>query len=53
MEPTLQMKIGLGSTKHDYNRVRAVRQAIGGDVKLMVDANRGTDPKRQTSSSNY
>ncbi len=35
----IKMKIGLGSIKRDYERVRAVRQAIGPDVKLMVDAN--------------
>jgi D-galactarolactone cycloisomerase len=33
------MKIGLGSIERDYARVRAVRDAIGPDIKLMVDAN--------------
>lgn len=35
----IKMKIGLGSIKDDYARVAAVRQAIGPDIKLMVDAN--------------
>jgi D-galactarolactone cycloisomerase len=35
----IKMKIGLGSPKLDIERVRAVREAIGGDVRLMVDAN--------------
>ncbi len=35
----IKMKIGLGSVKRDYERVQAVRKAIGNDIKLMVDAN--------------
>lgn len=35
----VKMKIGLGSPKLDLERVRAVREAVGGDVRLMVDAN--------------
>lgn len=35
----IKMKIGLGSHKKDIARVAAVRDAIGPDVKLMVDAN--------------
>ncbi len=35
----IKMKIGLGSPKLDLERVRAVREAIGDDVRLMVDAN--------------
>jgi len=35
----IKMKIGLGSPKLDLERVRAVREAVGGDVRLMVDAN--------------
>jgi D-galactarolactone cycloisomerase len=35
----IKMKIGLGSIQRDYERVAAVRQAIGPDVRLMVDAN--------------
>jgi D-galactarolactone cycloisomerase len=35
----IKMKIGLGSPKLDLDRVRAVREAIGDDVRLMVDAN--------------
>jgi len=35
----IKMKIGLGDPKLDLRRVAAVRQAIGPDVKLAVDAN--------------
>ncbi len=35
----VKMKIGLGSIKKDLDRVAAVRDAIGPEVKLMVDAN--------------
>lgn len=35
----IKMKIGLGSPRLDLERVRAVREAVGGDVRLMVDAN--------------
>jgi L-alanine-DL-glutamate epimerase-like enolase superfamily enzyme len=35
----LKMKIGAASLTADAARVRAVREAVGDDVKLMVDAN--------------
>ena len=35
----IKMKIGLGSIRRDIERVRAVREAVGPDVRLMVDAN--------------
>lgn len=35
----IKMKIGLGSLRRDYERVAAVRNAVGSDVRLMVDAN--------------
>ena len=35
----IKMKIGLGSMKKDIERVAAVRDAIGSDILLMVDAN--------------
>jgi len=35
----IKMKIGLGDPKLDLRRVAAVRQAIGSDVRLAVDAN--------------
>lgn len=35
----IKMKIGLGSIKRDYDRVAAVRKAIGPNIRLMVDAN--------------
>ena len=36
---SVKMKIGLGSMKKDLDRVAAVRDAIGPDIQLMVDAN--------------
>jgi D-galactarolactone cycloisomerase len=35
----IKMKIGLGSITKDIDRVAAVRDAIGKDIRLMVDAN--------------
>jgi len=35
----VKMKIGLGDPKLDIRRVAAVREAVGSDVRLMVDAN--------------
>jgi D-galactarolactone cycloisomerase len=35
----VKMKIGLGDAKLDIRRVAAVREAVGGDIRLMVDAN--------------
>jgi len=35
----IKMKIGLGSMRKDLARVAAVREAIGAEVQLMVDAN--------------
>ena len=35
----IKMKIGLGSPKLDLERVRRVREAVGDEVRLMVDAN--------------
>ena len=39
------MKIGLPDPREDYRRVKAVRKALGDDVKLMVDANTAWDLK--------
>lgn len=35
----IKMKIGLGDPKLDFERVKAVREAIGPEVQLAVDAN--------------
>ena len=37
--PAVKMKIGLGSMKKDLARIGAVRDALGADILLMVDAN--------------
>lgn len=36
---TVKMKIGLPSPKEDYQRVGAVRAALGDDIDIMVDVN--------------
>src|SRR3954469_16130159 len=35
----IKMKIGLGSIERDFERVKAVRDAVGPEINLMVDAN--------------
>lgn len=35
----VKMKVGKADSKEDYDRVKAVRQAIGDDVILMIDVN--------------
>jgi D-galactarolactone cycloisomerase len=37
----LKVKIGLLSLKDDYRRLRVIREAIGPDIGIMVDANHG------------
>jgi len=39
----LKMKVGKPDPREDVRRVQAVREAIGDDVLLMVDANQGWD----------
>jgi L-alanine-DL-glutamate epimerase-like enolase superfamily enzyme len=39
----LKMKVGLADTREDVKRVRAVREAIGRNTALMVDANQAWD----------
>jgi o-succinylbenzoate synthase len=41
---TLKIKVGQDSIK-DMERMKAIRQAIGYDVKLRIDANQGWKPK--------
>ena len=41
----VKMKIGLPDPREDYARVKAVRQAIGDDIGLMVDVNTCWDLK--------
>ncbi|MGH3587307.1 MAG: mandelate racemase/muconate lactonizing enzyme family protein [Pseudonocardia sp.] len=44
--PALKMRAGLPDPREDIARVRAVREAIGPDVTLMVDANQAWTLKR-------
>jgi L-alanine-DL-glutamate epimerase-like enolase superfamily enzyme len=41
----VKIKVGSKDKSRDVARVKAVRQAIGADVKLMVDANQSWDPR--------
>ncbi|MCG8542173.1 MAG: dipeptide epimerase [Clostridia bacterium] len=40
----LKMKVGIDSQK-DFERVKAVREVVGYDVKIRLDANQGWQPK--------
>lgn len=40
----VKIKVGSPNPKHDIERVKAVRSAIGDDILLMVDANQGWNP---------
>jgi L-alanine-DL-glutamate epimerase-like enolase superfamily enzyme len=46
----LKMKVGLAESRADYERVKAVRQAIGDDCLLMVDANQRWDSVQASST---
>lgn len=41
----LKIRVGKPSVAEDVSRVAAVRDAVGSDVSLMVDANQGMTPK--------
>lgn len=40
----VKIKLGSKNPKHDVERVKAVREALGDDIILMVDANQGWSP---------
>lgn len=44
----LKMKVGLADVHEDFRRVRAVREAIGENILLMVDANQKWDLMQAT-----
>jgi D-galactarolactone cycloisomerase len=48
--PAIKMKVGLG-IQQDVDNVRAVREALGPDVALMVDANHAYDRREALSLS--
>ena len=39
----VKMRVGLTDSRRDLHRVRQVRQALGEDIRIMVDANQGWD----------
>ena len=48
----MKMKVGALSLKEDAERVRATREAIGPDVRLMFDANESYDPSSALTFAN-
>ncbi|TWT27678.1 dipeptide epimerase [Planomicrobium sp. CPCC 101110] len=41
----LKIKVGIDTIEQDVNRIRAIRQIVGPDVLLRLDANQGWEPK--------
>lgn len=50
--PALKMKVGLEDAREDYRRVKAVREAIGENIYLMVDANQKWDLMQASMAAN-
>jgi len=48
----MKMKVGALSLKEDADRIRATREAIGSDVRLMFDANEAYDPSTALTFAN-
>ena len=48
----MKMKVGALSLKEDADRIRATREAIGPDVRLMFDANESYDPSSALTFAN-
>ena len=42
---TLKVKVGIGSSELDVERVKAIRNRVGPSVKIRLDANQGWQPK--------
>ena len=42
---TLKVKVGIGETKDDFERIRAIRERVGMKPKLRLDANQGWNAK--------
>ncbi|REB08039.1 dipeptide epimerase [Sporosarcina sp. BI001-red] len=42
---TLKVKVGIGSSELDIERVKAIRNRVGHTVKIRLDANQGWHPK--------
>lgn len=43
---SMKVRVGKPDAKEDFARVKAVREAIGPDIQLMVDANQSFTPKQ-------
>jgi D-galactarolactone cycloisomerase len=48
----MKMKVGALSLKEDADRIKATREAIGSDVRLMFDANESYDPSTALTFAN-
>lgn len=42
---TLKVKVGTGSFQQERERIRAIRQTVGKDITIRLDANQGWKPK--------
>ena len=42
---TLKVKVGTGNFQQERDRIRAIRQAVGQDITIRLDANQGWKPK--------
>ncbi len=42
---TLKVKVGIGEIEEDIKRIKAIREAVGSDIKIRLDANQGWNPK--------
>lgn len=42
---TLKVKVGIGSSELDIERVKAIRKRVGNTLKIRLDANQGWQPK--------
>ena len=46
----LKLKVGIDSTV-DFERVAAIRKAVGKDIAIRLDANQGWNPRKPFASS--
>ena len=47
---TLKLKVGADSEKADFDKVAAIRNAVGSKVKIRLDANQGWHPKQAVAA---
>lgn len=47
---TLKVKVGSDSEQHDLQKVRELREAVGPEIKIRLDANQGWHPKQAVTA---